>query len=406
MKSKKDQSSRRRFLKTSLTGIAGISILPSLPGSSRGAEAEEKKEYKIVKRPLGRTGLVLPVVTMGAGRAETPELIAAALDMGIMNLDTANSYGNGRNEELIGSVIKGRPRDSYVITTKATGPEDRRTGQFRKEATTEMFIEKFETSLQRLGVDYVDILLIHSVATKEATVYEPFMTAVERMKKEGKTRFIGVSTHANEPEVIRAATESKVHDVVLTAYNFRQPHAAELEAAMEEAAKAGLGIIAMKTQAGVYWDRERQNKINMKAALKWALRKEYVHTAIPGIANMEQLHENFSVMEDLALSAEEKKDLQLGMRSGFDGLYCRQCGKCVDQCAAGMDIPTMMRSYMYLYGYRDLALAKETMSDVELPNLPCDGCHACKVRCTMGFDVRDRLVDITRLRDVPEEFVV
>ena len=81
---------------------------------------------------------------------------------------------------------------------------------------------------------------------------------------------------------------------------------------MAYAAKAGVGIIAMKTQAGVFWDRERQHQINMKAALKWALANENVHTAIPGFTTFDQMNLDLSVMEDLQLTPAEKKDLTLG----------------------------------------------------------------------------------------------
>jgi len=399
--------SRRHFLKAGVTGLAGITILPALQGTGSARTAsEEKKKYRIVKRKLGNTGLELPVISVGAGAAQEPEIIAAALDMGIVHLDTANSYGRGRNEEMIGEVIKGRPRDSFVITTKATGAEDRRTGLFRKGATTEMFIEKFETSLGRLGVDYVDILLIHSVATEGATNHEPFLEALVKMKKEGKARLIGVSTHANEPEVIEAVAKSDIHDVVLTAYNFRQPHLDEMHRTMEMAAAAGKGIIAMKTQAGIWWDESREKMIDMKAALKWAISNKNVHTTIPGIDSIAHLEENVSVMDDLKLTPTDKKALQVGMLNREPGLYCDQCGECRDQCVAGLDIPTMMRCYMYVYGYRDLAKAKAAMEKVDMTSVPCGDCRVCKVSCKMGFDVRRKLTDIARLSDVPEEFVV
>ncbi len=404
---KSGDNSRRRFLKAGVTGLAGITILPALRGTGIARTAsEEKKDIRIVKRKLGNTGLELPVVSVGAGAAQAPEIIAAALDMGIVHLDTANSYGRGRNEEMIGEVIKGRPRDSYVITTKVTGAEDRRTGLFHKGATTEMFIEKFETSLGRLGVDYVDILLIHSVATEGATNHEPFLEAIVKMKKEGKARVIGVSTHANEPEVIEAVAKSDIHEVVLTAYNFQQPHLDEMHRTMEMAARAGKGIIAMKTQAGVWWDESREKMIDMKAALKWAIDNKNVHTTIPGIDSIAHLEENASVMNDLELTTEDRKALQLGMLRNDTGLYCDQCGECVKQCVADIDIPTMMRCYMYVYGYRDLAKARAAMEKIDMTDIPCGDCHACRVNCRMGFDVRRKLTDVARLRDVPEEFIV
>ena len=219
---------------------------------------------------------------MGVMNADNPNLVRAALDGGIFLLDTAHGYQEGRTEEMLGTVLKDRKRDSFVIATKVhLSTLDRRTGLFSKETRGEEIGEKLDISLKRLGLDHVDILHLHNQSARESVLYEPVLKALEKAKRDGKARFFGCSTHKNEPEVIRAAVEAKLYDVVLTSYNFRQDHHLEVQKAVGEAAQAGLGIVAMKTQAGVYWDKEKQSPINMKAALKWALRDPNVHTAIP-----------------------------------------------------------------------------------------------------------------------------
>lgn len=399
---------RRQFLKTGVACLAGATFFPPVLQEEPSPKSQEtKKERKIVTRTLGKTGLRLPVVSMGVMNSDNPNLVKAALDAGIVLLDTAHGYQRGRNEEMIGGIIKDYPRDSYVIATKVPGePTDRKTGLFTEEAKAEPFLEKFEISLKRLGLEYVDILYLHSVVRREATLYEPYMTAMENLKKEGKVRFIGVSTHRNEPEVIQAAIDSKVYDVVLTAYNFKQPHVEEMKKAIAQAAKAGLGIVAMKTQAGVYWDRERQHQINMKAALKWALQDENVHTTIPGFTTFDQMELDLTVMEDLSLTPQEKKDLQLGMKTGMNGLYCHQCETCLSQCPEIFDIPAFMRSYMYAYGYKNLAAAKESLECMDMSEIPCELCDTCSVRCPAGFHVRQRILDIARIQNVPEDLLV
>jgi predicted aldo/keto reductase-like oxidoreductase len=369
-------------------------------------ESKEKKQ-KMIHRTLGKTGLKLPIVSMGVMNADNPKLVQAALDAGIVHLDTAHYYQRGRNEEMVGKVVKGRPRDSYVVATKVPGDRgDRKTGLFTKETKADSFIEKFELSLKRLGLEYVDILYLHSVVKRGAVLFEPLMNAMVKLKKAGKTRFIGVSTHRNEPEVLRAAADSKVYDVVLIAYNFMQPHLDDMHSAMAYAAKAGLGIVAMKTQAGVYWDKEKQKQINMKAALKWALQNKHIHTSIPGFTTFDQMNLDLSVMDDLSLTAKEKTDLKLGKKLGMTGLYCRQCDRCLGQCGKNLDIPTLMRSYMYAYGYKKPALAADTLQAMDLSTLPCNNCNTCNVQCTMGFDVRNKIMDIARIKQVPQDFLV
>ncbi|MEJ2719815.1 MAG: aldo/keto reductase, partial [bacterium] len=357
----------------------------------------------VITRKLGKTGLELPVVSMGVMTAENPDVVRAALDAGIVYLDTANVYQGGRNEEMIGGVIKGRPRDSFVIATKIHEDQNSRTGRFTDNATPASFMTKFETSLKRLGLDHVEILYLHNIVNREAALHEPFLDVMQKLKQDGKIRCIGVSTHSNEPEVIRAAVDSRVYDVVLTAYNFRQPHASEVASAMKDADAAGLGVVAMKTQAGVYWDRERQRPINMKAALKWALRHPYVHTAIPGMTAFEHVDLDVTVMRDLELTPAEELDLKADEQMG---LFCDQCRKCMGQCRKGIEIPTIMRSYMYAYGYRSLRTAKETLETAGLSGVPCEQCDRCAVECTMRFDVRAKIEDIARLRGVPDDFLV
>lgn len=399
----KSGKSRRDFLKKSAAGLAGAAVLPSL---LIGEPKKPGKKRKIIYRKLGKTGLKLPIVSMGVMNSDNPNLIRAALDAGITHLDTAWYYMMGRNEETIGKVIKDRPRDSYVIATKIWEPSDYRTGLFPKDASSETFFIKFKTSLKRLGLDYVDILYLHNIKRKESALFEPYVSAMKKLKKEGKIRFIGITTHRNEPEVIRAAADSNVYEVVLTSYNFKQKHHIEVKKAIDYAAKAGLGIVAMKTQAGVYWDKEKLNPINMKAALKWALEDENVHTSIPGFTTFDQMKLDLTVMADLSLSVQEKKDLQFGEKNKLAGLYCKQCGSCLSQCKQNLNIPDLMRSYMYAYGYKNLAVAKQLMEELQVNSNACQDCSTCSVTCSNSFNVRDRITDIVRINDIPNDFLV
>jgi predicted aldo/keto reductase-like oxidoreductase len=392
MKSDQPNLKRRSFLKWGAAGLAGMAV-DSTSGNPAGIRqpAETLKKNKFVVRPLGKTGIRLPVVSMGVMNSDNPNLVRAALDRGIVLLDTAQGYQRGRNETMIGGVLKGRPRDSYVIATKVPA-----------ESTAEEYIRNFEISLHRLGLEHVDILHVHDCSSQQAVMSEPVLNALEKIKKEGKARFVGVSTHGNEPEVIRAVVEGKFHDVVLTAYNFRQRNREDIQKAIAEAGAAGVGVIAMKTQAGRFWDKARQQPINMKAALKWALNNPNVTTAIPGMTTFDQLDLDLSVMEDLALTEPEKKELQLEVASA--GLYCQQCGRCRPSCRESLPLPSLMRSYMYAYGYRNLEAAYDLIQELDLPPNPCRSCVSCAVRCVQGFDVADRVKDVVRLKDVPADF--
>jgi len=393
--SKTRQTSRREFLKAGLAGIAGASIWA---GCSRGqtGTANRSKDRKIVYRTLGRTGLRLPVVSMGSSYAI--ELVHMALDEGIVYIHTSSSYSERNHERILGDVFRDRPRDSFVIGTSPDLPYEfgggDRSLDLGLSADPDLILKSMEGSLRRLKLDYVDIYYLCSIDRVETACHEPYMRAFEKLKKSGKARFVGIGTHSNEPAIIRAAAESGFWDVVLTSYNFRQTHREDIRDALRQAAEAGLGVVAMKTQAGVYWDRARQKMINMKAALKWVLQDKNVHTTIPAFSNFEEMEEDLSVMEDLKLNPEERRDLRLGSDLGYAGLFCQQCRQCVAQCPAGLEIPGLMRAYMYAFGHRKPDKALETLRGWDSAALACRNCADCTVRCALGFDVRSRALEL------------
>ena len=189
---------RREFLKSAAAGLGGLVYLGA-NGKSSPAEGQEKKEEKITYRTLGKTGMKLPVITMGVMNTSNPALVRAALSNGLYYLDTAQTYQRGTNESMIGEVLKGRPRDSFAIATKAHLAVDRTTGLHTEEATEEAYAQKIDTSLRSLGLDYIDIYHHHGVWVKETALYEPVLNALVKAKKAGKIRFIGITTTGMNP---------------------------------------------------------------------------------------------------------------------------------------------------------------------------------------------------------------
>lgn len=384
---------RRNFLKISGVGITGTLFANTITANPATQNEEVGKSgRKIISRTLGKTGLKLPIVSMGAMKSDNPKLLKAAIDGGIIHFDTAQSYQEGRNEEMVGEFMKQFPRESFIIATKI--------GLRQQNLTKEEFFAKVDLSLQRLKTNYIDILYLHGVRSRDVVLDPALISILEEVKKSGKVKFFGISTHSNMAEVIRASMEAKVYDVILTSYNFKLENLSELTQAIDDAAKAGLGIIAMKTMAGVYWDKEKTKKINTKAALKWALQNPNIHTSIPGFTSFDQLEEGLSVMDNLELTEQELKDLKGD--GTMAGLFCQGCEQCLVQCPHHMPVPDLMRSYMYAYGYHDLKLAKGVIDDLaDDITQDCTNCTDCKVKCRQGFDVQARAIDILRVRDIP-----
>lgn len=392
---------RRSFLRTGAAGAAGVLTLSNtLAHPSQG-----NQDQNIIFRTLGRTGMKIPVISFGVMRSDNPNLCKAAYDKGIRLFDTANGYQNGNNETMLGNLFKNYQRSSFYLATKVKPAGVDRDGKPTGETTAEDFLSKFNTSLSRLQMDYVDILYVHDIRNPEMLAYKPVINAVKQLKKEGKVKFIGFSTHANEPLVINAAADLDTFDVILTSYNFKQTYANELTEAIHKAAKSGIGIVAMKTLAGGgFLDKEKTKKVNTSAALKWALSNTDVTTAIPGMTEFDHLDADIKLLSDITITDTEKQDLLAAINE--QGLYCTQCTVCLGQCEKKLPVNDLMRAYMYAYGYSNPSMAYSLLGELRTGADPCSDCSSCKVNCTKKFNVKEKIADISRLASVPGEFII
>ncbi|MRR21677.1 oxidoreductase [bacterium] len=391
---------RRTFFRSGLAGAAGITLLGNRAMAGNG----KNYDGEIIYRTLGKTGLKLPVVSFGVMRSDNSALVKAAYEGGMKMFDTAHGYMNGRNEEMLGGFFSTVPRDSFVVATKVKpSGVDSRTGLPSKDTTAESFLSMFNLSLDRLKLDYVDILYMHAAESVEMVRHKETVKAMLDLKKQGKVRFIGISTHKNEPLVINTMAEDGIWDVVLTSYNYRQTYLAEMNSAIEKAAAAGMGVVAMKTMAGGWLDRERTKPVNVQAALRWVISNPNVHTTIPGITAFDQLETDLKVMRDINLTDQEKAELVAD--ASWPGLFCNACSNCVPGCPNNLPIPELMRAYMYAYGYRNAAMASELIAETAVKSDPCAGCENCSASCIRGFDLKEKITDISRLVNVPYDLL-
>jgi predicted aldo/keto reductase-like oxidoreductase len=216
------------------------------------------------------------------------------------------------------------------------------------------------------------------------------MEALERVKSENTARWVGIATHSNQVDVINATVDAGLYDVVLVAFNFTMAENEDIKNAMKRAAARGLGVIAMKTQAGGR-SRQTSKPVSHTAALKYVLRHEFVTTAIPGFTNLDHLNEDFSVAESLDYTAGEERFLsEENVTTAFG--FCHQCGECRGTCPSGADIPALMRTHMYAAQYANFHQARGTYDGIPVGrNLEtCTSCRSCTARCARGS------VDIAR----------
>lgn len=153
-------------------------------------------------RPLGKTGLQVSLLAQGGAAfgqqfgpvsaAEAAECVHAAIDAGVNLVDTAAYYGRGLAEQFLGQALQGGWRNKVAICTKAC-----RLGEAEFDFTPEGTRRSVEASLKRLQTDAVDILLAHDIEFAEdyEYVFNETANVLHQLKKEGKTRFIGMSCY-------------------------------------------------------------------------------------------------------------------------------------------------------------------------------------------------------------------
>jgi predicted aldo/keto reductase-like oxidoreductase len=404
--------SRRDFLRKSLIGISGAALVPGMLDKTNAAagtinSSDLINPDELPVRTLGRTGLKVPLISMGVEGANSAGIIKAAYENGIRMFFSATYYGEGNNEKLLGDAVKGLARDSLILGS-AIIPKgvDHRGGIYTGESTYEEQIKTAEECLKRFGMDYLDFMLLPYAGKRESVFFEPLLRAMEDLKKQGKTRFVGIATHSFQDEAIIAAADTKVYDMVMPQYNFRLSNPEEINKAVKYAVKAGVGIVAMKSQAGGYWDRERKQPINSDAAIKWVLQNRKITSVVSGMTNFNELTKNIALIKgDLKPTQQDLEDLKLAVVDYPSELWCKQCRQCTVQCKQNLDVPTIMRSYMYAYGYRNLEKARYALDEAGLSELPCSDCSVCNINCKAGFDIRNKISDISRLLEIPMDFI-
>jgi len=376
------EMNRREFIKVGLMGttsalIGGQALAEAM---EQYAQAEPFVFPRPIYRTLGRTGLKISVVGFGAMLTPEPEVIRIAFDNGVNYVDTARKYMDGKNEEIVARALKGR-RDKVFVATK-TLP----TSQKKEE-----IIRDVEKSLMALETDHIDIIQLHNLTGKERIFVAETREALARLKQQGKVRFCGVTTHKNEAEVLNALVDDKERffDTCLVKYNFTADK--EVEAAIARAAKAGIGIIAMKTQAGGYAAEALGGVSPHQAALKWALQNPNVTMAIPGMKDMTQLREDVAVM-GMEFRHADARILQR-YSAAVQPYYCHICGKCETTCPAGVEISTINRALMYAEGYGSPELARSTYRELSrtASAAACLDCTSCTAKCVNGLDIAAKM---------------
>lgn len=230
----------------------------------------------IPKRAIGRTGVEISRIGFGGAPigdlrrapddAETRALLQSIWDAGIRYFDTAPFYGSGLSERRLGDFLRDKPRDEYVLSTKvgrllvpdrAWAMQKHGTARalpFRPEFdfTYDGVMRSFETSLQRLGLERIDIVLLHDIGafsqgerhaeTMRQALAGGGIRALTELRDAGTVRAIGAGV--NEGPIISELMDHARFDVFLLANRYTLLDQAVLETLFPRILREGVAIVA------------------------------------------------------------------------------------------------------------------------------------------------------------------
>jgi predicted aldo/keto reductase-like oxidoreductase len=388
------QPGRRRFLKTALASAttAGAASLPLLGMAGEDTAAQTTAAAGIPSRELGSTGIQVPILQLGTAQRLDPrydKVMHRSFQEGVTWFDTALSYGWGASHRAIANFLTQIEDRKRLWLTSKSGSE--RVPGLQKD---------IDEALAELGVDYLDLYLMHGIDDLKMLDRE-YLALGEKLKAQGKTRFFGFSCHdGNVVELMNQAAKVGGIDAIMFRYNFRRYGDLELNRAIDACHRAGIGLLAMKTQGSVPRDLESvvgfqsENFTLGQAKLKSVWADERIHSIVSEMDSVRYVRENVdAARSEKPLTAEEGH--QLNQLAALTASYaCNGCKHlCEQTIPRDVAIAETLRYLMYFecYGktgrardlYRAIPVAKREVSDEELE-------RACQV-CPQGIDIPARL---------------
>ncbi len=361
--------SRRGFLK--FAGAAGIgSIFGSKafsePNEPNGPKEQSNQNLELPKRKLGKTGVEIPCLAFGVAfnAVDNQIILRRAVEWGVTTWDSSPVYENGNSELGIGIFLEKNPdaRKKLFLMTKASGAKN-----------IEDVEKHLQKSLERMKTDHIELYFgIHGLSSP-TQLNDAMRKWAEKAKERKVIKYFGFSTHSNVAGCLMGASKLDWIDAVMPIYNFRVMQDQKLTDAVQACYDAGVGIIAMKTQAQKVVsdsDKKLMEHFSAKgftdgqAKLKYVLDDKRVTAACVGRDNIEHLKQNVAAVLDkkelTQLDREVFKNYAVESCSG----YCSGCANFCEPAAAGVPVRDIMRYLMYHNSLGDIRTARQLFTEI------------------------------------------
>jgi len=353
---------RRDFVKT--VGLAGLAVGAGAAPSLAAAEPPSTPAPAMPKRKLGKTGAEVSILSLGCmfDTINNQLLLTQALKYGVTHWDTAESYGEGLSEEGLGRFFTRNPgarKDIFLVT--------------KLQPKGGNYTARLDQCLKRLKTDYVDLFFVHAISDI-SDVTPALRDWGAEMKKAGKIKLFGFSTHTNMENCLAAAAKLDYIDAVMFTYNYRLMATPKMQAAVNACAQAGIGLIAMKTQGGgpVKTGSEAELKLggrflekgftDKQAKLKAVWENPQIASICSQMPNITILKANVAAALDRTRLAGDEVEALRHYAQETCGDYCAGCASICQGAVGGLvPVADIMRGLMYHREYGEPGWAREIL---------------------------------------------
>jgi aryl-alcohol dehydrogenase-like predicted oxidoreductase len=379
---------RKLFKAVGAAGLASVFVVAMRRDKAGISDANESesvfkeqsdKPSPMPTRKLGKTQVEVPCLALGTNILpdDGQMILRKALEWGVTYWDTAPNYTGGNSPRCIGAFLERHPeaREKLFIVSKASQADEvRRVDRL------------LQRSLKRMNTDYVDLYMGVHPLEHPGQLTDELRQWVKKAKKKGLIRFFGFSTHENMARNLTTAARLDWIDVIMVNYNFRLRQDKRMQAAIGACHKAGIGLIAMKTQGhGPKYPRRLRYRWRIEteadkklvghflqrgftagqAKIKVVLEDERISSVCVGISNTALLASNVAAALDKTKLT--PADMEL-LKEYSEATACTYCAGCSHICKSAVpDAPyicDVMRSLMYHNSYGRAQMAREQFARI------------------------------------------
>ncbi len=359
---------------------------------------------------------------LGFGMMRLPKLEDGSMDMdqicqmvdvfmgaGLTYFDTAYVYDGGDSEIATRKALVERyPRDAYTITTKANA--------WLGSPTATEVKQQLQTSMERLGVDYLDYYLLHAIQDNNQQTYDDFglWDWIRDLKKQGIIRHWGFSFHAGPERLERLLSAYPDIDFIQLQINYADMEDPGVQArANHEAAKAhGVPFTIMEPVKGgslatpprsvrEIFDAANPDASYASWAIRYAASMEGVLTVLSGMSTLGQVQDNVSYMRNFKPLTSDEQAVIARVREVLDGVHqykCTACHYCTDGCPMGIPIPdffkAMNRKLVFENEEEALRRYGKASKKAGVNASDCIGCGQCEAACPQGLPIIEYLQEV------------